>query len=163
MKKDILFYSNFCTYSKEVINNISKTPLNEAMLFVCVDDDNIQLPPFITSVPTIYLINDKKIVVDEAISEWIKEKLSSAAGPTINDDEIQAYYGGCGDSFGQNCSFIDNSESKPYISDYTFISDDDGSSMAADDKNNKNNMQSNSDLEKLQKMRNQEFQPINRK
>ena len=36
------------------------------MLFVCVDDENIQLPPFITSVPTIYLINDKKIVVDEA-------------------------------------------------------------------------------------------------
>jgi hypothetical protein len=160
MKKDILFYSNFCTYSKELINSISKTPLNEAMLFVCVDDDNIQLPPFITAVPTIYLINDKKIVVDEAISEWIKEKLSSAAGPTINDDEIQAYYGGCGDSFGQNCSFVDNSESKPYISSYTFISDDTGATMAANDKSNP---QSNNDLEKLQKMRNQEFQPVNRK
>lgn len=160
MKKDILFYSNFCTYSKEIINNISKTPLNEAMLFVCVDDDNIQLPPFITSVPTIYLINDKKIVVDEAITEWIKEKLSSAAGPSIND-EIQAYYGGCGDSFGQNCSFLDNSESKPFISSYTFISDDNGGTMAA--KNDKNVMQDTSDLEKLQKARNQEFQPINRK
>ena len=44
MKKDILFYSNFCTYCKEVLNNISNTPLNENMLFVCVDDDNIQLP-----------------------------------------------------------------------------------------------------------------------
>tara|TARA_B110001469_G_C9647061_1_gene327618 strand:+ start:2578 stop:3063 length:486 start_codon:yes stop_codon:yes gene_type:complete len=161
MKKDILFYSNFCTYSKELINSISKTPLNESMLFVCVDDDNIQLPPFITAVPTIYLINDKQIVVDEAISEWIKEKLSSAAGPTINNDDIQAYYGACGDSFGQNCSFVDNSESKPFVSSYTFISDDTGNTMAAE--NSKNNMQSNSDLEKLQKMRNQEFQPISRK
>ncbi len=160
MKKDIIFYSNHCTYCKEVINQISKTPINDTIMYVCVDDDNIQLPPFITAVPTIYLINDKKIVVDEAISEWIKEKLSSAAGPTINDDEIQAYYGGCGDSFGQNCSFVDNSESKPYISSYTFISDDTGSTMAANDKNNP---QSNNDLEKLQKMRNQEFQPINRK
>ena len=57
MKKDILFYSNFCTYCKEILNSISQTPLNENMLFVCVDDENIQLPPFITSVPTIYLIN----------------------------------------------------------------------------------------------------------
>ena len=60
MKKDILFYSNFCTYSKEIINQISKTALNETILFVSVDDENIQLPPFVTSVPTIYLINEKK-------------------------------------------------------------------------------------------------------
>ena len=36
------------------------------MLFVCVDDENIQLPPFITSVPTIYLINEKKLL-------WMKQ------------------------------------------------------------------------------------------
>ena len=161
MKKDILFYSNYCTYSKEIINNISKTPLNEKMLFVCVDDSNIQLPPFITSVPTIYLINDKKIVVDEAIPEWIKDKLSVAAGPTVNDNEIQAYFGTCGDSFGLNCSSIDNNELKPYISSYTFISDDNGSSMASKD-TRQSESSSNINLENLQKMRNQEFQPINR-
>lgn len=161
MKKDILFYSNYCTYSKEIINNISKTPLNEKMLFVCVDDSNIQLPPFITSVPTIYLINDKKIVVDEAIPEWIKDKLSVAAGPTVNDNEIQAYFGTCGDSFGLNCSSIDNNELKPYISSYTFISDDNGSSMASKD-TRQSETNSNMNLENLQKMRNQEFQPINR-
>ena len=44
MKKDILFCAISRTYCKEVINNISNTPLNENMLFVCVDDDNIQLP-----------------------------------------------------------------------------------------------------------------------
>ena len=83
MKKDILFYSNYCTYSKEIVNNVSKTPLNDKMLFVCVDDSNIQLPPFVTSVPTIYLINDKKIVTDESIPEWIKEQLSSTKGPNL--------------------------------------------------------------------------------
>ena len=43
-KKDIIFYSNFCTYCKEVINEISKTPINDNILYVCVDDENIQLP-----------------------------------------------------------------------------------------------------------------------
>ena len=129
MKKDILFYSNFCTYCKEVINNISNTPLNENMLFVCVDDDNIQLPPFITSVPTIYLINDKKIVVDEAIGDWIKERLSTQA-PQTQSDEIQAYFGSSGDSYGLNFSSLDNTDEKPFISSFTFLGDDNGSSMA---------------------------------
>ena len=66
-KKDIIFYSNFCTYCKEVINEISKTPINDNILYVCVDDENIQLPNFVTAVPTIYLVEKKRIVVDEAI------------------------------------------------------------------------------------------------
>ena len=164
MKKDILFYSNFCTYCKEVINNISNTPLNENMLFVCVDDENIQLPPFITSVPTIYLINDKKIVVDEAIGDWIKERLSTQA-PQLQTDEIQAYFGSNGDSFGLNFSSIDNSDEKPYVSSFTFIGDDNGSSMAAQSdsrQQNRNTSEFDSQLERLQQARNQEFQGVKR-
>ena len=166
MKKDILFYSNFCTYCKEVLNNISNTPLNENMLFVCVDDENIQLPPFITSVPTIYLINDKKIVVDEAIGQWIKEKLSTNA-PQLESDEIQAYFGSNDDSFGLNFSNLDNSDTKPYISSFTFLGDDNGSTMAAQNdtrqgKEGSPRTQFDSKLEELQKARNHEFQSIKR-
>ena len=164
MKKDILFYSNFCTYCKEVINSISNTPLNENMLFVCVDDDNIQLPPFITSVPTIYLINDKKIVVDEAIGDWIKERLSTQS-PQTQSEEIQAYFGSHGDSYGLNFSTIDNSDDKPYISSFTFIGDDNGSSMAAQTdqrQQNRNTNEFDSQLERLQQARNQEFQGVKR-
>ena len=169
MKKDILFYSNFCTYCKEVINHISKTPLNDNMLFVCVDDENIQLPPFINSVPTIYLINEKEIVVDEAINDWIKEKLSAIA-PQQQSDEIQAYFGMNGDSYGLNFSTLDDTESKPFISSFTFIGDDNGSSMAANNDSRQSNRQGgarpsqfDNQLEKLQQARNQEFMPINRK
>lgn len=87
MKKDILFYSNFCTYSKEIINSISKTNLNNNIIYVCVDDNNIQLPPFIKAVPTIYLVNEKKIVVDENITTWLKNNLTqyqNANKPTTN-------------------------------------------------------------------------------
>lgn len=164
MKKDILFYSNFCTYCKEVINNISNTPLNENMLFVCVDDENIQLPPFITSVPTIYLINDKKIVVDEAINDWIKERLTTQT-PETETNEIQAYFGSNGDSFGLNFSSIDNSDEKPFISSFTFLGDDNGSSMAASNDNrqqSRGGSEFDSQLERLQQARNQEFKGVKR-
>ena len=167
MKKDILFYSNFCTYSKEIVNNISKTSLNDSFLFVSVDDENIQLPPFITSVPTIYLINDKKIVVDEAIPKWINEKLSSTKGPLKNDEgnEIHAYFGTSENSLGLNYASIDDTEYKPFVSDFTFISDDNGSSMAAKNDSRQSGMSSeqSQSLEQLETMRNQEFQPINRR
>ena len=163
MKKDILFYSNFCTYSKEIVNSISKTPLNDNILFVSVDDENIQLPPFVTSVPTIYLINDKKIVVDEAIPKWINEKLSSTKGPPIDEQEIQAYYGTCGNSFGLNCTSIDNTDIKPFISDFTFLSEDNGETMAANNDTRQTHSNADQQLQKLQQMRNQEFQSINRK
>jgi hypothetical protein len=164
MKKDILFYSNFCTYCKEVINSISKTSLNENMLFVCVDDENIQLPPFITSVPTIYLINEKKIVVDEAIGDWIKERLSTQT-PQSSSEEVQAYFGSTGDSFGLNFSSVDNNDEKPYVSSFTFIGDDNGSSMAANNdprQNGRNTNEFDSQLEKLQQARNQEFLGVKR-
>lgn len=165
MKKDILFYSNFCTYSKEIINQISKTSLNENVLYVCVDDDNIQLPPFITSVPTIYLTTDKKIVVDETILEWIKEKVSQTHGPTDTPDELQAYFGGCGDSFGLNCSTIDNKEVKPFISSFTFIGDDNGNTMAANDpsKTPTSNTSFDAQFNNLQASRNNEFKTVERR
>ena len=164
MKKDILFYSNFCTYSKEIINQISKTPLNESMLFVSVDDENIQLPPFVTSVPTIYLINEKKIVVDESITDWIKEKLNQNVKPTQNN-ELMAYFGSTESSFGSNFSTIDNKDNKPFISSFTFLND--SSQSLADVKQSADTTQSktgfDNQFEKLQHARNNEFQPIQRR
>ena len=98
MKKDIIF-CNYCTYSKEIINQISKTPINDNIVYVCVDDPNIQLPNFVTAVPTIYLVEEKKIVVDEAITGWIKEKVSK---PKV--DDLQPYFGGSTNSYGAQFS-----------------------------------------------------------
>ena len=119
MKKDLLFYSNYCSYSKEIINQISKTPINDNIMYICVDDENIQLPPFVKAVPTIYLVTEKKIVVDEAITGWIKDKNSKP-----EETEIQPYFGACDNSYGGGFSNVDDSDSKPYISSYTFIGDE---------------------------------------
>ena len=157
MKKDIIFYSNHCSYCKEVIDQIVKTPINDNIIYVCVDDENIQLPPFVKAVPTIYLINEKKIVIDEAISEWIKEKVSKP-----KDNDIQAYFGACDNSYGGSFSTIDNVDSKPFISSYTFLGDEqkietpDGANVDSNNQNSNNNSLSNN-FEKMQQNRNNEF------
>ncbi len=170
MKKDIIFYSNFCTYCKEIINQISKTPINDNILYVCVDDENIQLPNFIKAVPTIYLVSQKRIVVDDAIPKWIEEKLSTSE--SNSSGELQAYFGQCDSSFGSSFSSLDNSEQKPYVSSsFTFIGDEQKINTPEESSSNNNPMQNNSfmkdglsnDYEKLQNARNNEFQQINRR
>ena len=76
MTQDIFFFSNYCNYSKEVFEKLTETKLLEKMISVCVDDDNIQLPPFLDAVPTIYLAEKQQVVKDEDILDYIiKNKL----------------------------------------------------------------------------------------
>lgn len=156
MKKDIIFYSNFCTYSKEIINQISKTPINDNIIYISVDDENIELPPFIKAVPTIYLVNDKKIVVDEGITQWIKEKTSKPV-----DESIQPYFGSTDNSYSSSFSTLNSDESnKPFISSYTFLGEEQKIETPKSDSNTNNTKASN--IDKLQQERQAEFQSIQR-
>ena len=47
MKKDILFYSNHCEYSKQILRKISNSSIDREITYVSVDDPNVQLPSFI--------------------------------------------------------------------------------------------------------------------
>ncbi len=162
MKKDIIFYSNYCTYSKEILNQISKTSINDNIAYVCVDDPNIQLPNFITAVPTIYLVEEKKIVVDEAITGWIKEKTTKP-----QTDELQAYFGSTSGSYGNQFSLIDNSDEKPFISPFTFIGDEQKITTPDADAigNSKGGSQNglSNQMEQMQQQRSMDFQQINRR
>ena len=168
-KKDIIFYSNFCTYCKEVINEISKTPINDNILYVCVDDENIQLPNFVTAVPTIYLVEKKRIVVDEAIPKWVQEQLSKVENNS--GDDIQAYFGSNDSSFGCSFSSLDNKEEKPFISSFTYLGeeqkintpDDSNDSTPTNSRNNFQNSSTTNDFERLQNERQAEFQSIQRR
>lgn len=164
MNKDIIFYSNYCTYSKEIINQISKTKINDNILYISVDDDNIELPPFIKAVPTIYLVKEKKIVTDESIAEWIKEKLGKP-----KEDTLQAYFGSNDSSYASSFSTLDESENKPYISAYTFLGDEqqietpEEDDLGGDKKNKESNNFGSSNLDMLQQQRNSEFQSMSRR
>ena len=70
MSKNFLFYSNFCDHSKRFIDKINKTALMNQITLCCVDDENLNIPDFITSVPTLYLVQDRNILVDEQLFQW---------------------------------------------------------------------------------------------
>jgi len=117
MGKDIIFFSNYCEYSKEILGKLQEANLLEAMVKVCVDDRNIKLPQFITAVPTIYLMDKKAIVKDEQIMEWVVS-MSPKKNTVFN--ELGSYMnGGAGDNF----AFLDDSDN-PDATTLTYIDQD---------------------------------------
>jgi hypothetical protein len=71
LQKDILFYSNYCLHSNNLINRLSKTALHNKIFYVCIDDKKIKIPSFINRVPSIYLVSEKTILVEEDIDTWV--------------------------------------------------------------------------------------------
>ena len=74
MDKDIIFFSNFCDYSKEILGKIEEYKLQDKIVSVCVDDENIKLPPFLEAVPTIYLQKSISIIVDDDIVSYLENQ-----------------------------------------------------------------------------------------
>jgi hypothetical protein len=72
VSKHILFYSNFCQYSKEVLGIATKRNLNDLFLFVSVDNVTLKLPNFVQSVPTIYT-TEKDVLVDNEVFEFVNK------------------------------------------------------------------------------------------
>lgn len=66
--KDLLFFSNFCDYSKDVINFITKKNIREKFMFVCVDNRSLALPPFVDRVPMLMTVNKQVLCEDEMMS-----------------------------------------------------------------------------------------------
>ena len=80
MGKDILYYSNHCAHSAEIIKFMQANNLTDHILYVCVDNRTVDptthmlvvtlpngqrtpLPVHVTRVPTLMLVNEKNIVL----------------------------------------------------------------------------------------------------
>ncbi len=105
----ILYYSNHCDPSKKLIKYISSTKIKEDIHFICVDNritgkDNaiyvvlennqkVLLPPTVTKVPALLLLNHSHhVLFGEQIYNHLQPKqqeLTSIA--TSGDQEPQAY------------------------------------------------------------------------
>lgn len=73
--KPFLFYSNKCHHSARLINRIKPTNLVNNLNFICVDNPDLNIPTYITSVPTLY---DQKIgrpITDNELFNWIEAVL----------------------------------------------------------------------------------------
>jgi hypothetical protein len=103
MQKDILFYSNLCDFSKDVLQTITKQQMKEKFMMVCVDNRNIQLPPFVDRVPLIYTVS-KKLFADENLINYLKSKIETSS--------LQPYslVGTNTSAYSENFSFLENTD-----------------------------------------------------
>ena len=74
MVKDLLFYSNYDDYCKQILSIIKKHNIKD-LVPICIDDSKIKIPSFIKVVPTIYISNSKQIMIDDEINSYVKTKI----------------------------------------------------------------------------------------
>jgi hypothetical protein len=75
--KDLLFYSNYCEFCKDVIGTITKHNLRESFVLVCVDNKKYNLPNFIDRVPSI-LKTSGEVYMEEQLYEYLDKKYSES-------------------------------------------------------------------------------------
>ena len=118
MHKDIVFYSNYDNYSKKVLDALSKLKMDDKLIYICVDDENIQLPKFLSVVPTLYLVKEQRILVDDDIEKWIENVNKK---PTETSGELEAYFNS-NSSFSSQFSNLDDTTDKVQNSIFSYIS-----------------------------------------
>ena len=72
----ILFYSNKCLHSKELLNLLYKDPqLNQKFTKINIDNNNVKIPPYVKSVPSAIITTNGKasLLVGSAIFNWYNQ------------------------------------------------------------------------------------------
>ena len=85
----IIYYSNYCEHSKKLIQTISQSQIKDDMHFICIDNrrkkpngvtniilengQEILLPPTVTKVPALLLLNrGNRVVFGNEIDNYIQ-------------------------------------------------------------------------------------------
>lgn len=74
VRKDLLFYSNFCEHCKKLIGLLIKQNLRDQFVLVCVDKKEFRIPPFIDRVPSILTVK-KELYTEDSIFKYIDVKI----------------------------------------------------------------------------------------
>jgi len=70
--QNYLFYSkNFCEHSKRCVQQLNKYGLLNSLILCDIDNQELDIPPFINSVPTLYLSLERKILSENDLFAWI--------------------------------------------------------------------------------------------
>lgn len=184
----VLYYSNFCNYSKTTIQQLNKIGVGKDVHFICIDKrvkegnnvyiilengQKIIMPPIISRVPALLLLNKNySILYGEDILENFKQTNDlNVKVATNNNLEPTAFtFGNSG--FGvvsDNYSFLDmNSDDLSakgnggirQMHNYVDLNYNDKISTTPDDSNYKgsNKMSADITIEKIQKQREHDFQ-----
>ena len=125
----ILYYSNYCDNCKKLLGIIGKSPVKDEMHFLCIDNrttaangatylilsngQQVLLPPTVTRVPALLLLNrGHKVLFGEEIMRHITPEIEAQKQTAVQQHgEPSAFtLGGFGSSYGvasDNYSYLD--------------------------------------------------------
>lgn len=86
--KDILFWSPQCPYSRNLLNRIQNTPLMDRIILFNVHDSRYKLPPFVQSVPTLFLKVRREVLVNESLTQWIDQQIHYMANQQVSSGHM---------------------------------------------------------------------------
>ena len=123
----VLYYSNYCTHSKELITLLAKSKLKEEVHFICIDKrtklngatyillengQQILLPPNITCVPSLLLLNrGHRVITGQQIKSHLikQEQQINMQSTQMNGEPLAFSMGQFGSIMSDNYSFLDQS------------------------------------------------------
>lgn len=129
-----LFYSaGFCEHSKRCLERIGKLGLSNLINLWNIDNPAINIPPFIQSVPTIYLADERRVLTNRELFEWIE----SNAKQSSNNNTIQTMASITGSDNicawsageiggGAGFAFIDDNQNQMLDSQFEFLDGSNG-------------------------------------
>ena len=138
-QKNFLFVSQRCQHSQRLLMRLQKSPLMSNFQIVSVDDPRVQLPQFVSCVPTLYIPSKRHVLTDTDLFKWFDAELQhgmeaeQAKASQIDmanitgDSNILPFLGsemGSGLS-GAAYSFIEDDKNDLMNQNYSFLQDRD--------------------------------------
>jgi len=130
-----LFFSDgFCEHSKRCKDRIGKLGLGGLINLWNIDNPAINIPPFIQSVPTIYLADSRRILVGRELFEWLEQQGQRAPSTNQNIQTMASITGSdsiCAWSSneiggGGGFAFIDDAQNQLLDSQFEFLDGSNG-------------------------------------
>lgn len=120
LKKPLLFYSLYCEHSKALLSFLTRRGMKEAFMLVNVDKHHARMPPFVTSVPTLFTGND--VIVEDKLDAFI-ENQAEKQGSTL---PVDAYYDQeMGNGISDSYSYLGDSTDQQRVERaYSLVSND---------------------------------------
>ena len=122
--ESILYYSNLCPNCKKALAIIARSDLRDKMHFINIDNrkivdgqqvvvfengSNVKLPPSLSSVPSILLLNrGYRLIVGNELAEYIQPRVANTAESLQTQSEPESFsFGGGGHIASDQYSFLD--------------------------------------------------------
>jgi len=141
----ILFYSNKCLHSKELLNMLHKdVDLNQKFTKINIDNPNIKIPPYVKAVPTAIIQVEGKpnLMVGSNIFKWF----TSLHKKKVETQSIQDWDPHTMTGYSDGFSYIANQDVMK--KSFSFLTDSDN--IITPDEKNYGSEKSNKDKPKTQ-------------